>query len=256
MAALIRHRDVDGIRTLILDRGDGQNAVGPDMQAALAPALEDAAADPSVRVLILTGAGAMFSAGGSLHGLIESLSARDLARERQALAFALEVVERILTFPKPTIAMINGAAAGGGLALALACDVRIMSTGAKLAHAYATIGLAGDFGINWLLARLVGPGRARSVAFGGPVSAEDAWRLGMVDALVAPEELGSATMTRARPLARLSGAAVKAIKQNIDAADLTFAEAGRQESDSFIALRGGPDHRAALEAMLARLEKS
>ncbi|MET0361916.1 MAG: enoyl-CoA hydratase-related protein [Sphingobium sp.] len=250
---LIRFEDDDGVRTLVLDRGDGQNAVGPDMQAALAPALDAAAADPAVHVLILTGAGKMFSAGGDLGGLLTNLPTRDPVVERQGLSVALEVVQRILTFPKPTIAMINGAAAGGGLALALACDMRIMSAKAKLAYAYAMIGLAGDFGINWLLARLVGPARARTVAFGGPLDAQEAWRLGIVDTVVAPEDLEAATRERARGLATLSGAALAAIKRNIDAADLSFAEAGERESESFIALRSGGEHRLALETMLAQI---
>ncbi|MCK9544135.1 MAG: enoyl-CoA hydratase-related protein [Novosphingobium sp.] len=147
--------------------------------------------------------------------------------------------------------MLNGAAAGGGLALALACDLRIASDQAKLAYAYGTIGLAGDFGINWLLARLTGPGRARSIAFGGPVGAADAFRLGLVDEVVEAGALACRTIARARALAEMSAPALTAIKRNLDAASLGFAQAGKLEAESFLALRGGPEHRAALERLMA-----
>lgn len=251
---LVRSVDDGGVRTLVLDRPGGQNAVGPDMQAALATALDRAGDDPRVHVVVLTGAGDMFSAGGDVQGLRDGLDARDPQREAEGLAFALRVIRHILAFPKPTIALLNGAAAGGGLALALACDMRIAAEGAKLAYAYAMIGLAGDFGINWLLARLIGPARARSVAFGGPLSAAEALRLGLVDRVVPADALAATGMGQARALAALSPPALAAIKRNLDAALLGFEEASALEQESFLVLRGSPEHRAAIDAMLERLK--
>jgi enoyl-CoA hydratase/carnithine racemase len=253
MTQPVRIHDQEGIRTLVLDRGDGRNAVGPDMTAALTAALDDAAGDDSVRVVVLTGEGRMFSAGGNLAQLRDGAGQSRPEEEREALAVAFGLTRRIVEFPRPTIALINGPAAGGGLALALACDLRLASTRAKLVYAYGAIGLAGDFGLNWLLGRLIGPARSRSFAFGGPASAEQALALGLVDSVHPPEALVEAGLARARELAAMSPPALTAIKRNLDCAHLSLAEAGAVEADSFVALRASPEHRAALEAMMVQL---
>jgi len=245
--------DADGVRFLTLNRPGAHNAIGSDMLALLHDAVEAAAADDAVRALVLTGAGGMFSAGGDLASLLASIDSRDPAEERAALAEAVEPVAALLRFPKPSIAMVNGAAAGGAIALTLACDLRVASTEALFAYAYPRIALAGDLGMNWLLTRLLGPARARRVAFAPSVSAQEALRLGLVDDLFAPGDLASAVADKARRLAMLSPGAVVAIKRNLDAAPgLSFADACAMEADSFVTLRGAPDHRVAVEAMLKR----
>jgi len=245
--------DADGVRTLTLDRPGAHNAVGPDMLALLHDAIEAAAADDAIRALVLTGAGRMFSAGGDLGLLLASIDSRDPVAERAALAKAVKPVDALLRFPKPSIAMVNGAAAGGAIALTLACDLRIASTEALFAYAYPRIALAGDLGMNWLLARLLGPARARRVALASSVSAQEALRMGLVDDLAAPDDLAATVAESARRLAKLSPLAVAAVKRNLDAASaLSFADACAMEADSFVALRGAPDHRAAVEAMLKR----
>jgi enoyl-CoA hydratase/carnithine racemase len=253
MAQVVRSHDEHGVRTLLLDSGDGRNAVGPELNRQLDEAFAAAAADERVRVVVLTGEGRMFSAGGNLNLLLEGLDRFDPEEMRRSLLASLEIVGRIVTFPKPTLALLNGPAAGGGMAFALACDLRIAAQRAKLVYAYGAIGLAGDFGMNWLLGRLLGPGRARSFAFGGAVGADRALALGLVDEVVADEALRETGMARARELAKMSGPALAAIKRNLDCSRLSFAEAGAIEAESFIALRAGPEHRAAVEAMAAQL---
>lgn len=248
---LIRVADDAGIRTLTLDRGDGHNAIGPDLLAQLADALRDARGDEGVRVLILTGAGAMFSVGGDVRALLDGFATRNEATERALLERALETVDLLRSFPRPTIAALNGAAAGGGLALALACDLRIAATGARLAYAYGRIGLAGDLGINWLLARIVGPARARAVAFASYVAAADALRMGLIDECVAPDTLHAQALRRAAFLAQMPPAATQAIKRNLDmAADTDFASATAVERDSFQMLRGSTGHRDAIAKLV------
>lgn len=250
-APLVRAADDAGIRTLTLDRGDGHNAIGPDLLAELADALRAAQADDGVRVLVLTGAGAMFSAGGDVRALLVGFATRDEAAEKAALERALETVDLLRTFPRPTIAALNGGAAGGGLALALACDLRIAAEGARLAYAYGRIGLAGDLGVNWLLARIVGPARARAVAFAPYVVAADALRMDLIDECVAPDMVLAQAMRRATFLAQMPPAAIQGIKRNLDmAADTDFATAAAFELDSFQTLRGSTGHRDALAKLV------
>lgn len=245
--------DADGVRTLTLDRPGGHNAIGPDLLAELRDALMAAKDASDVRAFVLTGAGTMFSAGGNLDALSQGLDERDADGEREGLRLASDTVRLLVECPVPTLARVNGAAAGGGLALALACDLRIVHADARLVYAYDRIGLAGDLGINWLLVRLPGPARARTVALGGPVVADRALALGLADACHGDADFDSAVASAARRLARIPPEAARSIKRNLDAAaEQDFATATRQESESFLQLRASPGHREALARMANR----
>lgn len=254
---IIHINDTDNVRTLTMDRPGGHNAIGTDLLGELAAALEATKADARIRALILTGAGSMFSAGGNLQALVDSLSNRDVAAERMSLETAVATVDLLRTMPIPTLAAVNGPAAGGGFALALACDLRLAAVGAKFVYAYDAIGLAGDLGVNWLLVRAVGQARARTVAFGGALDAQAACAIGLVESVVADADLASEAARRARMMALISPSAAAGIKANLDfAADHDFAPSATRERESFQMLRGNPAHRAAVEAIVKRTKRT
>lgn len=250
---LIAISDTDNVRTLILDRPGGHNAIGPDLLAELALALQATRADDNIGALILTGAGAMFSAGGDVQALLDGLSTRDVATEGAALEAAVMTVDLLRTMPIPTLAAVNGPAAGGGLALALACDLRIAANSAKFAYAYGAIGLAGDLGINWLLVRALGQARARTIAFGGAFGSQAALAIGLVDSVVPDAALVAEALGRARKLVHIPPSAATAIKANLDfAADHDFADAAAHERNSFQTLRSSAAHLSAVEAFVEK----
>lgn len=193
-----------GVATLTLNRPERLNALDDRLVTGLAAALTAAARDSSVRAVVITGAGRGFCAGGDIHEMAR------LRQEHQSEAFGrfLEtghgVVRQIRQMPKPVIASVNGPAAGGGMNLALACDLRIASNQAAFLQAFVRIGLHPDWGGTFLLPRLIGTGRAVEMMFlGETVGAEEAHRLGLVNYLVPPERLAEETQKLA---ARLSAA--------------------------------------------------
>jgi 2-(1,2-epoxy-1,2-dihydrophenyl)acetyl-CoA isomerase len=197
----IDYAAVDGIATITIDRPDVKNALGPGEWQALRAHVATAAADDDVRVLVVTGAGGVFSAGGDLKTMPERLS--QPADERKAnLVADAQLVPMLRALPKPVLAMIDGPAVGAGLSLALACDVRIAATRAKLGAAFHRVGLTGDFGLLWLLPRVIGPTRAMDLLMRAePVDAVEAERIGLVTRVVEPERLANETYAYARRLA-------------------------------------------------------
>jgi 2-(1,2-epoxy-1,2-dihydrophenyl)acetyl-CoA isomerase len=195
----------DGVATLTLNRPAALNALDSSLKAALAAAFRSIARDAAVRVVVLTGAGRAFCAGQDLreHASHAGASADELRASYNPLILALRGLE------KPVIAAVNGVAAGAGVSLALACDLRVAATEASFVLAFARIGLVPDSGATWFLPRLVGPARAAELAFlGDPVGAEEALRIGLVNRMVPGESL--AAETRALAL-RLASAAPRAL---------------------------------------------
>ena len=174
-----------GLVTVTLDRPDRKNALDTTMARELVEVLTDVAADGDVRVLVLTGAGDAFCSGADLADGGPPAT-NGLARMR-----ALHGLAQLLhDLPQPTIARIDGVAAGAGLNLALGCDLTLASTRARFSQIFARRGLSTDFGGAWLLPRLVGLHRAKELALlGDIVDAAEAERLGLVNRVVAPEEL-------------------------------------------------------------------
>lgn len=206
MAADLRV-DVDGpVATVTLDRPDALNALTIPLKVALVEALQKLAADRSVRVVVLTGAGRAFCAG------------QDLAERDDPAAPPLDVelreryhpiVRAIRSMPQPVIAAVNGVAAGAGASIAFACDLRIAAADARFVLAFGRIGLAPDSGMTWTLPRLVGPTRAAELAMvGDPVLADEALRIGLVGRVVAADQLLAEAQALAR---RLAGGAPMAI---------------------------------------------
>lgn len=198
MNATIRYEVADGIATLTLDRPAAKNALGPEEWQGVTACVEQAAADQAVRVLVVTGAGGTFSAGGDLKTMPARLALPHPER-KAGLRQAAEVILRLRQLPKPVIAAIDGAAMGAGLSLALACDVRIASTRARFGAAFHRIGLTGDFGLLWLLPRVVGPTRAMDLLLSAdPIDADAAAQMGLLTRVIEAERLSDEVYSYAR----------------------------------------------------------
>ncbi len=205
----------DAVVTLTLDRPEALNALTVPLKEALLAELRRIAADPSVRVVILTGAGRAFCAG------------QDLAERGQPDAAPLDVELRdrynpiVLTLRamgQPVIAAVNGVAAGAGASLAFACDLRIAADGARFVLAFGRIGLVPDSGATWFLPRLVGAARAAELALvGDPVGADEALRIGLVHRVVPAAALMDEARALAARLATSSPTALASTKAALEA---------------------------------------
>jgi len=193
----------DAIVTLTLNRPERLNALGDTLREELYDAIVRISDDPEARVIVITGAGRGFCAGGDMKAAHE---AQEGGRERALLdrvaPFRDKVVLAMRDSPKPIIAAVNGPAAGAGMNLALACDMRLASTAARFGQTFVKRGLHVDWGGTYFLPRLVGMAKACELIFTGEmISAEEADALGLLNALVPPEQLMSATYELARKLA-------------------------------------------------------
>ena len=197
----VRYEVAERIATITIDRPDVKNALGPDEWRALAARVDDAANDAGVRVLVVTGAGGTFSAGGDLKTMPERLAEPRDVRAANLVTLA-QLVPKMRALPKPVIAMIDGACVGAGLSLALACDLRLASSRARLGAAFHRVGLTGDFGILWMLPRVVGPTQAMDLLMRAePIDAARAEAIGLVTRVVDGERLADETYDYARRLA-------------------------------------------------------
>ena len=179
----------EGVLTLTMNRPDRLNALTMEMLAEMHEVLDRAAFEAEVRVIVLTGAGRGFCAGGDVKSMAQG-SERGASLEARAVPLRrrMEVSRLLHDMDKPTIAMMRGPAAGAGLSLALACDLRIASETVKLTTAFAKVALSGDFGGSWFLNRLVGSAKARELYLTSPLlDAAEAHRLGLVNRIVADD---------------------------------------------------------------------
>ncbi len=213
----------DGILTITLNRPESYNAINERMKIGLKDALKDASRDPAVRCVVIRGAGEKaFCTGQDL---------KEHQGEKRSLRESLEqfynpIIRSIRDMEKPVIAMINGVAAGAGCSLALACDMRVMASTAKLIEVFIRIGLVPDSGSHWFLPRLAGMARAfEYAATGRDISAEEAERVGLVNKVVPPDQLDSATMDLARSLAGAPTRAIGLIKRTLNKALISDLDA-------------------------------
>jgi len=168
-----------GVRTITLDRADKLNAVNGALAAALSSAVADAATEDAVRVVVITGAGRAFCAGLDLSEP-PSLPTATRAERLDPYAWVGTWVRTIVSCEKPVVAAVNGAAAGAGFGLALACDVRLVADSARMTAGYVRRGLSPDAGVSWLLPRHVGLARAADILLTGrDVDAAEAERIGL-----------------------------------------------------------------------------
>ncbi|HEV7397038.1 MAG TPA: enoyl-CoA hydratase [Pyrinomonadaceae bacterium] len=205
-----------GIVTITLNRPDKLNALVGHMRRDLAEALENAGSDRQVRVVVITGAGRAFCAGGDLERAAELMDQNDSEEFARLLGAARRVVTAIRQMTKPVIASINGTAAGAGCNLALACDLRIASSSAAFTQSFVKIGFHPDWGGTYFLPRLVSSNKACEMFFlGDPVPAEEALRLGLLNWVVPDDELETATRRLAERLRDAPPIALAAAKQAV-----------------------------------------
>ena len=245
----------DGVATLTFNRPERLNALSTSIMEGLLHGLPRLAGDPGVKVVVLTGAGRAFCAGGDVKSMAESGGERRSAAEASTHLRSRMEVSRILhELPKPTIAMINGPAAGAGLALALACDLRIAGTSARLVTAFVKVGFSGDFGGSYFLTRLVGTAKARELYFTGrPVDADEALMLGLVNRVVPDDQLQDATMGLARSLAQGPQIALSLMKRNMNCAEGgSLTELLDLEAVHQVQTGRTEDHREAAKAFVEK----
>lgn len=246
-----------GVALLTMNRPDSLNALGGTLLDELLAALTRIAADTAVGCVVLTGAGRGFSAGGDMKTRATGeRPVLDGTREQalMSLRARMEASRLLHEMPKPTIAMVNGVAAGAGMSLMLACDMRIGGRSARMGTAFARMGFSGDFGGHWFLNRLVGPAKARELYFTAEViDAAEMDRLGLLNRLVEDEALAGTTMALARQLAAGPRVAWHHMKRNMKAAEeSTLAEALDIEAHGMTRCRDTEDHREALKAFVEK----
>ncbi|KAA1373055.1 enoyl-CoA hydratase/isomerase family protein [Aeromicrobium fastidiosum] len=242
------------VATVTIDRADRRNALDRPTKIALRRALDEVAADPAVRAVVLTGAGSAFCVG-------QDLGEHAAALEDDAgTAFATvdehynPIVMALATMPKPVIAAVNGMCVGAGLGFALACDLRVLAAGASLGTAFSAIGLTCDSGLSSTLSRAVGESRAKElVLLARPFSSEDAVAWGISGEVVPGEDVLSSAQALATRLAAGPTAAYAASKRAIaDAWTMTLPEVLRAERAAQQALGLTADHQGAVAAFLAK----
>jgi enoyl-CoA hydratase/carnithine racemase len=210
-AAVLTHR-VDHCAVITLSDPASRNALSPALYAALVEALDTAAADAEVRGVVLTGDGGHFCAGGHLQRL-ERARQGSRAQQAEAINALHGLIETLRAMPKPVIAAVEGAAAGAGFSLALACDLMVAASDARFLLAYGRVGLTPDGGATWFLSRSVPAQQVREwVWLAEPIPAERLHHHGLVNRLSAPgAALGEALALAAR-LARMAPNAVAGAK--------------------------------------------
>lgn len=206
----------EGIFTILLNRPEKLNAFIGHMRRDLAEALEHAGSDRSIRVVIITGAGRAFCAGGDISFMAELMQRGDSEEFARILGAGRRVITAIRQMTKPVIAAVNGPASGAGCSLAFACDLRVAATTATFSQSFLKVGLHPDWGGTYFLPRLVTPSKACEMFFlGESISAEEALRLTIVNRVVAPEELEEATHQLAQSLRAAPPIAIASAKQAV-----------------------------------------
>ena len=210
----------DGVLTLTMNRPEARNAMSGEMTAAMSEQLASAELNPAVRCIVLTGAGKGFCAGGDVKGMAASGDGTvgnntiDGAIHRQRVN-QRSTAGKLVGMPKPTIAALPGAAAGAGLSLALACDLRVMASNAIMTTAFGRVGFSGDYGGTFFMSQLVGTAKARELYFlSDRVSAEEALRLGLTNWVCEADELSAKTKEVADRLAKGPTVAYRYMKEN------------------------------------------
>lgn len=251
---LIESREA-GVLTLTMNRPERRNALTPHMLARMHDALTRAAVDRDVRAIVLTGAGNAFCAGGDVKAMADGAGRDDTFDQRAAaLRNRMECSRLLHQIPKPTIALIKGAAAGAGLSLALACDIRLATPAAKITTAFAKVGLSGDFGGTYFITQLLGSARARELYLLSPIiTGEEAHAIGLVTRVYPDADFDGQATELVRGLATGPSVTLGYIKQNLNLAehasleDVFDAEAMRHTRCAYT-----DDHREASQAFVEK----
>lgn len=247
----------EGVALITLNRPEARNALSDKLTPALRTQIRERGEDPNVGAILITGAGTAFCSGGDVKGMggrgprgqmsFEERLA-DLRWRQANLTGALVAVR------KPTVAALPGAAAGAGLALALACDIRVAARSAFVSTGYARIGLSGDYGIAWLMTRTVGPAWARELMFTGErVDAERCERIGLFNRVVEDTRLQDEAFALAKSLAEGPRLALASMKDNLDdALHIDYATALHREAERLVRASRTADHKEAVQAFMEK----
>ena len=251
-----------GVLTLTMNRPEARNAMTIAMNVALGEQLAKAELDPQVRCIVLTGEGKGFCAGGDVKGMAARGDGTvgdntiDVAIHRQRIN-QRATSGKLYSMPKPTVAALPGAAAGAGLSLALACDLRIMAANAILTTAFGRVGFSGDYGGTFFMSQLVGTAKARELYFlSERVSAEEALRLGLTNWVCEPDQLVDKTKQIANRLAKGPAVAYRYMKENFNRA-ISSGDIGDcldLEATHHIHCGQTEDHRNATKAFVEKRE--
>lgn len=249
----------DGVAVLTMNRPERRNALSAAMLEALAKTLADCETANDVGAVLLTGAGGAFCAGGDVKGMAEANAGVapldiDSRIHRQRLS-QRATAGRLYDMPKPTIAALPGAAAGAGLSLALACDLRIAADNAVMTTAFAKVGFSGDYGGTYFLTRLVGAAKAREFYFlSDKVEMPEALSLGLVNRVVPATSLMQEAVALAKRLASGPRVAYRYMKENLNRASTgaTMTDCLDLEATHHIHCATTEDHREAAKAFVEK----
>jgi 2-(1,2-epoxy-1,2-dihydrophenyl)acetyl-CoA isomerase len=254
MEQSLKSRIDERVLVLTMNRPERRNAFSPEMEAAMLAALEAADGDDGIGAIVVTGAPPAFSAGGDVKRMAEAPAAFDDQERFEQMRRRCELTRMLHEIGKPTIAMINGAAVGAGLSLAMACDLRIAARSATFTTGFIKIGLAGDFGIHYFLNRVIGAARARELLLTSrTVDSEEAEAIELVTRVVEDSALEAKTLDVARQLANGPGLAYRLMKHNLNVAESSDCAAVIEVEcrNHMVALRS-EDHREAAQAFAAK----
>ena len=247
----------DGVAIFTLNRPQARNALSDRLTPALRAGIAACDSDPGVGAFLITGSGGAFCAGGDVKDMGASPPRADVSLEARAAQLIQR--QRMLTGAlvqsrKPSIAALPGPAAGAGLSLALACDLRLAAASAFVRTAYVRIGLPGDYGVNWLLTRAVGPGRARELMLlSEDLGAERCLQLGLVNRVLPDDDLFEAAFDLAARLAAGPREAIGLIKENLDdAMRFDFLASLDAEAVRMVQHSGSAEIREAIRAFVER----
>ena len=246
------------VAVLTMNRPERLNALSRRMIDDAIAALERCADDAAVGCIVLTGAGRGFCAGGDVTAMGDASTIADWTLEQKVdRQRAIHRFAGLLhASAKPTVAAINGACAGAGFGLALACDLRLAADTARFTTAFAKVGFSGDFGITWPLVRIVGEAKAKELLFlSDLLDASQALELGLVNRIAPAADLLPAALETAARLARGPRTAYRYMKQNIDAAAVeTYQQLLDREAFTQCRTGGTADHREGVAAFVAKRE--
>ncbi|HLH00884.1 MAG TPA: enoyl-CoA hydratase [Bryobacteraceae bacterium] len=243
------------VATLTFNRPDRLNALSPDLLAKSVDTLTRWEEDPNIAVVVVTGAGRAFCAGGDISGMAqENAAPRPLEERIDWLRRGQQISWRLHNMPKITIASVNGFAMGAGLGVCLACDLRIASDQAKFGTAYAKVGFGGDFGVTWLLTRYAGAPKAKELLFTADTfDAAEALRLGLLNRVVPAESLAAETQAFASRLAAGPLVSYRYMKANVNlATTLDFRAMLDREPETHLRCGQTDDHREGVAAFLEK----
>src|SRR5262245_2905996 len=248
--------ETEGVLTITLNRPDNLNAFIGHMRRDLAEALEHAGSDRNIRVVVITGAGRAFCAGGDVSFMAELMERGDSEEFARILGAGKRVIIAIRNMTKPVVAAVNGPASGAGCNLAFACDFRVASTEASFTQSFAKVGLHPDWGGTYFLPRLVTPSIACEMfLLGRTIDATEAMQLRIVNQVVSPEELETATQQFTEQLCAAPPIAVAAAKQAVylsEKADLD--EMLRYETEAQLRCFASEDGHEGVRAFLEKRE--